>query len=148
MRVCGVELSGKEANLVILERQGALYQIIPCRQRKILLGTLDDPAATQAFHFTFQKLMQDYKVTHLAIRQRPAKGKFAGGAASFKMEAALELIKGCQITLLSASHIKEQLKHHPVPVDFAATGLKKFQRLAFETAYTLASQTKTTADQR
>jgi hypothetical protein len=79
--------------------------------------------------------MQDYQVDSVAIRQRMPKGKFAGSATGFKMEAAIQLIKDLDVRLLSTTEVKEQLKRNPLPIDFADTGLKKFQENAFINAY-------------
>ena len=87
------------------------------------------------FQFTFAKFIEDYKVSQLVIKERPQKGKFAGGAVGFKIEAALQLIPGCQCSIISATEIKETIKRTPLPVDFKSTGLKVFQETAFTAAY-------------
>ena len=46
------------------------------------------------FQFEFAKLMSDYSVDKVVIRERMPKGKFAGGAISFKLESAIQLIAG------------------------------------------------------
>jgi hypothetical protein len=63
------------------------------------------------------------------------KGKFAGGAIGFKMEAALELLDDVEVIVLSPTTIKESLKRNPVLVPVPDTGLKMFQEVAFNTAY-------------
>jgi hypothetical protein len=79
--------------------------------------------------------MQDYKVEHVVIRQRPMKGKFAGGAVGFKLEAAIELIPDLNVTIMSTNEIKESLKRNPIQIEYADTELKAFQEVAFNTAY-------------
>ena len=51
------------------------------------------------------------------------------------MEAALQLITNLDVHIISATEMKEQLKRNPLPIEFADTGLKKFQEQAFMTAY-------------
>jgi hypothetical protein len=87
------------------------------------------------FQFTFAKFIEDYQVTQLVIKERPQKGKFAGGAVGFKIEAALQLIADCACATISATELKEKIKRHPLPVDFKDTGLKVFQETAFLTGY-------------
>ena len=87
------------------------------------------------FQFTFAKFIEDYQISQLVIKERPQKGKFAGGAVGFKIEAALQLIAGCNCTIISATELKEKLKRHPLPIDFKDTGLKVFQETAFLAGY-------------
>ncbi|MCG9768081.1 DUF3010 family protein [Pseudoalteromonas piscicida] len=136
MRTLGVEISGSEALLCMLTKEDDVFDIRDIRQRRFTLsnqGTeLDE---MRKFQFDFAKLVEDYGVDSIAIRQRPHKGKFAGSAAGFKMEAAIQLISGVDVQLLSGTEVKEQLKRNPVPVDYEDTGLKKFQEQAFINAY-------------
>ncbi|GAA0363445.1 DUF3010 family protein [Bowmanella denitrificans] len=134
MRVCGVELKSNEANISLLSLKSGLFQIPDCRARKLALSD-NSAEGLRQFQATFAKLLQDYKVEKVIIRQRPLKGKFAGGAIGFKLEAAIELIDGVDVVVFSSTDMKESLKHNPVSVDFAETGLKQFQEAAFTTAY-------------
>lgn len=135
MKVCGVELTGSEAIITLLTLSDGLFDIPDCRQRKFTLSNADDQEQMQGFQFAFRKLMEDYGVNTAVIRQRPHKGKFAGSAVGFKMEAAIQLIEGLKVDLISSTEIKEQLKRNPLIIDFRETGLKKFQEPAFTTAY-------------
>ena len=78
----------------------------------------------------------------VVIRQRPMKGKFAGGAVGFKLEAAIELIAGLDVIILSPTDIKESIKRNPIAVPFTETGLKAYQETAFNTAYAYLMQAK------
>lgn len=135
MKVCGVELTGSEAIITLLTLSDGLFDIPDCRQRKITLQNPDHQEEMQQFQFAFRKLMEDYGVETAVIRQRPHKGKFAGSAAGFKMEAAIQLIEGLKVRLISPTEIKELLKRNPIMIDFRETGLKKFQEPAFTTAF-------------
>jgi hypothetical protein len=87
------------------------------------------------FQHAFAQLMGDYKVDSVAIRGRMPKGKFAGGAISFKLEAALQLMPNLEVRLLTPSEIKATLAANPLVIPFADTGLKAFQEGAFTVAY-------------
>jgi hypothetical protein len=63
------------------------------------------------------------------------KGKFAGGAISFKLEAAIQLITEADVNVLSPAQIKSTLAANTIPILFANTGLKVFQEAAFTVAY-------------
>ncbi len=134
MRVCGVELKGGEAILCILEYDNGVFVVPKCRQSSFAVS---DSAATdniRAFHAAFVQLMGDYKVDQIAIVQRDQKGKWAGSATSFKLEAAIQLID-MPVQLISPSSIKEQFQRNRLAISFESLELKKFQKLAFEAAY-------------
>lgn len=134
MRVCGVELKGSEALICLLSKSGELFDIPDCRQVRFSIKDSDDQQQMRFFQQSFRKLMEDYKVEHVVVRQRLHKGKFAGGAVGFKLEGALQTMD-VPVSIYAPSAIKEQLKHTPLPIDFADTGLKVFQEVAFVTAF-------------
>ncbi|WP_423187855.1 DUF3010 family protein [Alishewanella sp. d11] len=135
MRVCGIEIKGSEAILCLMSKDQGLFSLPDCRQNRLVLTQDHDAEQMRKFQFAMRKLIEDYKIEQLIIKERPQKGKFAGGAVGFKIEAALQLIDNCPTTLLSATALKEQIKRHPLPVDFKATGLKAFQETAYLSAY-------------
>lgn len=136
MRVCGIEIKGSEAILCLMSLKEGLFDLPDCRQNRLALAQDQQADSVRKFQFAIKKLVEDYKIEHLVIKERPQKGKFAGGAVGFKIEAAIQLIDSCQTTIIAASEQKERLKRHPLPIDFKATGLKAFQETAFITAYT------------
>jgi len=134
MKVCGVDLKGNEANVCLLSLIDGLFHVPDCRTRRL---TLADTSAKglKSFQSTFAKLVADYKIDAVIIRQRQSKGKFAGSAIGFKLEAAIELIEGLEVIVYSPTDIKESLRRNPIAVPFAETGLKQFQEPAFTSAY-------------
>ena len=135
MRICGVELTGNDVVVCMLYLENLQFDLPDCRVRKLTLKKDHTRKDLQEFQFTFAKLMDDYKITKVAIRERMAKGKFAGGAISFKLESAIQLIAGLGVDVLSPTQIKSLLKEHPLPISFENTGLKAFQKDAFIVAY-------------
>ena len=135
MNVCGVELKGNEANICLLSLSEGLFDLPDCRVRRLTLLDVNSTEELKKFQFTFAKLMADYKVDKVVIRQRLPKGKFAGGALGFKMEAAIQLVEGIDVDIISSTAIKEVLKENPLPIPFRDTGLKGFQEAAFTTAF-------------
>ncbi|GAA0842883.1 hypothetical protein GCM10009113_11780 [Marinobacter szutsaonensis] len=105
--------------------------------RKLSLPKNHSREDLQRFQAAFSALMAEYGVTTVAIKERMPKGKFAGGAISFKIEAAIQLISGIElaVTLLPPALIKSTLAANPLPIAFSDTGLKAFQETAFIAAY-------------
>lgn len=135
MKICGVELKGSEAIICLLSFKDGLFNLPDCRVRKIEFNKRNAIGDIRYFQSTFSKLMADYTISTVVIKERPLKGKFAGGALGFKMEAAIQLIDGLDVETLSPQVFKESIKRNPVVVPFAETGLKAFQENAFTVAY-------------
>jgi hypothetical protein len=135
MKICGVELKGTEAVICLLSYQDGLFSLPECRVRKVEFNKQNKTSDIKYFQSTFAKLAEDYKVDKVVIKERPLKGKFAGGALGFKMETAIQLIQSLDVDLMSSTELKASLKRNPVTVSFAETGLKIFQQQAFEVAY-------------
>jgi DUF3010 family protein len=137
MVICGVELTGSDAVVCLLNRDRGQFNLPECKVRKLSLPKNHNRADLKQFQAAFAELMAEHGVTHVAIKERMPKGKFAGGAISFKMEAAIQLITGTELTVttLPPALIKSTLASHPLPIAFADTGLKAFQEAAFTTAY-------------
>lgn len=135
MRICGVELKGTEAVICLLTYQDGLFSLPECRARKIDFSKQNKQSDLRYFQSTFAKLVEDYKIEHVVIKERPLKGKFAGGALGFKMEAAIQLIDNLEVSVMTPAEFKESIKRNPVTVAFEETGLKIFQKTAFEVAY-------------
>nr|WP_130600458.1 DUF3010 family protein [Litorilituus sediminis]QBG35358.1 DUF3010 family protein [Litorilituus sediminis] len=135
MKVCGVELKGNDAIICIMSRENGLYDIPRTRVQKISLADAADAEQVRKFQFTFAKLMEDYQVTHVVIKGRALKGKFAGGPVSFKLEAAIQLIPNLAVEILSASFIKKELNRTEIDIDFRDTGLKQYQEQAFNSVF-------------
>lgn len=135
MRVCGVEIKSNEAFICLMELEEGLFQLPDCRQVRFQLTKDHSQENVQKFQFALRKLIEDYQITDVVIKERAQKGKFAGAAVGFKIEAALQLLDNCATHIMTGSEQKEKLKRHPMPVDFEATGLKMFQKNAFIAAY-------------
>ena len=137
MIVCGVELTGSDAVVCFLNMDRGQFNLPECKVRKLSLPKNHSREDLKQFQAAFAALMAEYGVTHVAIKERMPKGKFAGGAVSFKMEAAIQLITDIElmVTLLPSALIKSTLAANPLPIAFAETGLKAFQEAAFVSAY-------------
>ena len=130
MKVCGIELKGNDAIICILSLEDGLFSLPECRSTKLSINNANDAKQLRQFQFTFEKLMFDYQISTVVIRQRPTKGKFAGGYVGFKLEAILQLSEQFTVELLAINQVKEALKSNELTIDFRDTGLKKLQQNA------------------
>lgn len=135
MVICGVDLTGSDAVICLLHLDQGQFTLPNCRVRKLTLRKEHTRKDLQQFQTEFAKLMVDYGVNKVAIRGRMPKGKFAGGAISFKLESAIQLVEGIDVAILSPADIKSALSDNSLAIPFADTGLKVFQEAAFSVAY-------------
>lgn len=135
MKVCGVEIKSNEAIVCLLSLSDGLFQIPDCRVQRFVLRDSNDNEQLRKLQFDFAKLVEDYKIDTVVIKERPTKGKFAGSATGFKIESAIQLIADLDVQLMRGNVINEILKDNPIRIDFKETGLKKFQEGAFSTAF-------------
>lgn len=140
MKVCGVELKGNDAIISLLSLDQGLFSIPDCRSSKLSINNANDAEQLRQFQFTFKKLISDYQIDKVVIRQRPTKGKFAGGYVGFKLEAIIQLCEEFETELIAINEVKESLKRNELIIDFRDTGLKKFQQNAFDTAFAYLSK--------
>lgn len=135
MKVCGIELKANDAIICIISLDQGLYTLHECRVKKVSIADATSQEQLSKFQFDMAKLLADYQIEHVVIKERLTKGKFAGGAVSFKLEAAIQLIADMPATLLSGSKIKATLKESHTQMQFQDTGLKQFQEQAFMAAF-------------
>ena len=135
MRACGVEIKGNDAIICIMSKENNLYDIPHTRVQKVSLDNAGEAEQVQHFQFTFAKLMEDYQVSHVLIKGRALKGKFAGGPIGFKVEAAIQLIKELHVEILAGTFIKKEISKSQIDIDFRDTGLKQYQEQAFTTVF-------------
>lgn len=135
MKICGVDIKGNDAVICILTMDDDMFDLPDCRARKVSIEKTTSRNQLKFFQQTFAKLMEDYRIDKVIIRERPTKGKFAGGSVGFKLEAAIQLIENTDVELMTPALIKETIKKNPLPISFDETGLKVFQETAFVTAY-------------
>jgi hypothetical protein len=137
MLICGVELSGSDAVVCLLDMGKGQFTLPESKTRKLTLKKNHTREDLQQFQASFAEFLTEHDVKKVAIKERMQKGKFAGGAISFKLEAAIQLMlsPGVEVALLSSAQIKSTLAANPLPVPFADTGLKVFQETAFIAAY-------------
>jgi hypothetical protein len=135
MRICGVDLTGSDAVICLLVQGKGDFNLPDCKVRKLTLKKKHTGEDLRQFQLDFSKLMSDYSVDKVAIRERMPKGKFAGGAISFKLESAIQLITDLDVVLVSPSQIKSAWLDSPLAINYSETGLKVFQENAFKTAY-------------
>ena len=100
MIVCGVELTGSDAVVCLLNLDRGQFSLPECKVRKLSLRKNHTREDLKQFQAEFAALMAEHEVGCVAIKERMPKGKFAGGAVGFKLEAAIELIADLDVVIM------------------------------------------------
>ena len=128
MKLCGIELKGNDAVLVVLEASDEGPKHIDLPTRKIALGDSDNAADVICFQDEIATFFVSNNISKAVIKKRAKKGKFAGGPDTFKMEALIQVIPDLKVELVTpqalASMEKKQYISYP-------SSLMKYQEVAY-----------------
>lgn len=134
MKICGVDLKGSEAIVIVLEGNLDNFEIIDTGVTKVILGDTNNSEDVLAFKDTFHSFIKNHNIGHIGIKKRNTKGQFAGGATGFKMEGLIQLAPNSNILLLAPTTISSTVKKNPPP---KPEGIFGYQKGAYEIVYTL-----------
>jgi len=132
MNTCGIEVSGGEVKLVLLDGTKASFTHINVEPRKIKLTDDENPVEVKAFRDSIFAFFRENQVECVAIKKRGKKGDFSGGPVGFKLEGIIQLYEDCPITLFAPQTIAATQKNHSPS---KPASLTKYQHNAFETAF-------------
>ena len=132
MIICGIELAGSEARLVLLQGEKSDFTHIDIEPRKLLLTNDEDSREVTAFYNSLFAFFRENSVSLIAIKKRGKKGDYAGGPVSFKLEGLTQLYDNCPVKLIAPQTISAAFKKHSPSIP---DSLKKYQHTAFQTAF-------------
>lgn len=132
MIVCGIEMAGSEARIVLLNGNKSDFHHIDVEPRKLKIVNDENVDEVRAFRDSLYTIFRDNKVEIVAIKKRGKKGDYAGGPIGFKLEGIAQLYEGCPVVLAAPATISATIKRHPVDIPDT---LKKYQHPAFQTAF-------------
>lgn len=129
MKVCGIELKSNEARLVVLEGHIESYDIVQLDTNKIKLQDSKDQRFVQEFRTQILEFLNWHDFDCVGIKERITKGRFAGGALSFKMEGLIQT-SDYKVQLVHNMSMKSALKD----VEYDPSMVKKYQEEALRVA--------------
>lgn len=132
MIVCGIELAGSDAKLVLLKGTKAAFDLLGVTPRKLTLADHENQQEVAAFRDSIHAFFRENGVEAVAIKKRNTRGEFAGGPVGFKLEGIIQLYDGCPVSLLAAATISAAQRNcSPV----VPSSLKQYQQTAFAVAF-------------
>lgn len=131
-KVCGIEIKGSAAIIVVLEGDKTSFKVIPTKFKKLTLEDSTSQAAVKAFYQTLSEFFKTHQFDEIGIKSRGTKGKFAGGATTFKIEGLIQLAD-TEVTLMHGATIKARLKKETAVFE----GVNSYQLEAMRLGYCL-----------
>ena len=132
MTICGIEMSGSEARLVLLDGTKETFTHVDIEPRKIKLSDDENPDEVKVFRNAMFTFFRDNQIALVVIKKRGKKGEYSGGPVGFKLEGVVQLFEECPVSLTAPQTISAlQKKHTPLK----PASLRKFQYPAFEAAF-------------
>ena len=108
-KTLGIELKASRAIYVALEGSQEDFRIINSGFFEI--KDSKDQKSEQDFYESFMSLLNDGDFHEIAIKERISKGRFAGGAITFKMEGLIQL-SDYPIQIIHGTKLRNKLKDH------------------------------------
>lgn len=131
MRVCGIDLSGNKANLVILEGDSSNYHHINVKPCHIDLVNDEDQAPVKLFMETIFTFFRENRIEFVGIKKRNKKGEYAGGPLGFKLEGLIQVYPNCEVKLIHPTSIAAVRRKLSPTIP---AGLYQYQEDAYFTA--------------
>jgi len=131
-KVCGIEIKGSTAILVVLEGDSTKFKVIPTKFKKLNLEDSTSQAEVTIFFERISAFFKIHQFDKIGIKARGTKGKFAGGATTFKIEGLIQL-SAIPVTLMHGATVKARLKKETVVFE----GVNSYQLEAMRLAYCL-----------
>jgi len=136
MIVCGIEIKSFEAIIAIIScdlASGTVSRIESAK--KVSLNNDEDCADVRSTYSAFESLLRANGVTRVAVKKRAHKGKFAGGAISFKIEGLIQMQNVSPVTFVSGQALSAAERREPYKVP---SGFVQYQNEAAKTAIYVA----------
>ncbi len=132
-KVCGIEIKGSAAIIVVLEGDTSNFKVIPTEFKKLNLADSTSQADVKVFYETISEFFNTHQFDKIGIKARGTKGKFAGGATTFKIEGLIQLAATPPVILMHGATVKARLKKETVVFE----GVHSYQLEAMRLGYCL-----------
>ena len=131
--VCGIEICGNDANIVLIEGNKIEYSIIKSEFKKIRLDDDGDQSQIKSFHEAIENFVRQSKVDKLCIRRPSTSRKFTASPTAFKIEAILQL-GSVPVVLFHSASIASILKKTAIQSE-KYESIHKYQHAALGVAF-------------
>ena len=117
MKVCGIEIGGSTASIVVLDGAADDFRIVDTGISKLEINNSESTKDVCSFYESFLSFVRKHKVEKIGIKKRSpkTKGKYASGPITFKLEGLIQLNKDAEVILISPNTISAKIRKKPPP---------------------------------
>jgi hypothetical protein len=130
VRICGCDLSGSDAVVVVLDGNPSGFEVVSATSKFSLRDAKDTQAVKDLLRL-LGSYFREMRIDVIAIKQRAERGRFAGGATTFKVEGLIQAAAEQEVIFLTPQLISRRTKEVDVALPH---NLHKYQIGAFQTA--------------
>ncbi len=130
-KICGIDISGNHAVLLLVEGTKEAFSIVETRPLKIELSDHSSSDHIKEFYKAVHTYFAENKIEHVAFKSGST-GRFKSGPAVFKMEALIQMCD-IQVAMVKPQTLTAFWKKNGPSFDHL--GLKKYQENAFKVGY-------------
>lgn len=131
-KICGIEIKGNTAIVVVLEGEPNNFKVIPTEFKKTKINASSNQEDVKSFSNVINNFFKANNFDKIGIKERATKGKFAGGSTSFKIEGLIQNTD-FTVSLIHGQTMKSKLKNQ----DVEFVGVNNYQIEAMKVAYYL-----------
>jgi hypothetical protein len=106
MITCGIEILGRRAVWVFLERTDEGLRDVSGRRTQLVLEDDQDPGAVRAFCRTAHAWLDEGGPERVGILQRKKAGTFAAGGTTFKIEGLIQLYPALPVEIVAPQSLR------------------------------------------
>lgn len=136
LKVCGIDISGKDAVIVVLNSDDGTTTDETGDFKKLTLLDDENPENVQRFHDTFAAHIDTVNPDAIGLLKRNKGGTHASGSLSFKIEGILQMYKQKPVELVHPATVRAYKKRAKLNEE----SKHKYQQSAFDLAHYLLSR--------
>lgn len=116
MKVIGIEIDGKDAIFVALEREAGGVSLVDTKIHKMSLGDQTSSIEVRRFRDVVFGFFNEINPHEIAIIKRGDTGKFAAGPVTFKIEGILQTYANLDVQIIPLPTIRAHERKNPCVV--------------------------------
>lgn len=109
MRIMGVEFRASEMLYVVVETDGATFNVLAAN--RMTLSDTRSRRSLVSFQSAISATLNDAAPDRIAVKAKPENGRMRAGAAALKMEGILLANAACEVQFISGARIKKVADH-------------------------------------
>ncbi|CAH7406586.1 conserved hypothetical protein [Vibrio chagasii] len=138
MKICGIDIQGSTVTICIIHMGNEEVKTVEGLKLKF---TVSDPSCSNSlrdFTKSFNEFLVYQNVEQIVFKEKKTKGRFAGSANGFRIEAAIQVSCPCSSVIFPTVEFNSFSKNKIVEFNANTYNLNQYQESAFYVAHAYA----------